>query len=163
MKLEEVYKIVKRVNLFESVEPEIEAYARAHDLGDVSWEGSGDMGHAYVTDKNTILKTTSDATELKYAQMVVGKKLDNVVTVYDVDDSVIHMGYSEYGSFDDIDIDEHDDMPDEVKEFVTGVQDGMFQLQRSGVNNLDLKDDNIGRKSNGEYAIFDMSSAKENM
>jgi len=165
-------------NLFESTDHNLEAYARKHGLGELSWEGSGDMGEAYSTEKNTILKTTSDDTEIDYAKMLVGKKLDNVVDIYDVDGYIIHMeylntdhiedlygaamNYSEYGSFEDIDIDDHDDIDDELKEFIMGVQDGMTQLQHNGVNNLDLKDDNIGRKSNGQYAIFDMSSAKGN-
>ena len=178
MKLKEIHTISKRVKLFESTDAKLEAYATKHNLGELSWEGSGDMGEAYITDKNTILKITSDDTEISYAKMVQGKNLDNVVTIYDVDGPIIHMeyldtdhiedlyasamGYSEYGSFDDIDIDDHEDIPDDVKEFIIGVQDGMMQLQHKGVNNLDLKGDNIGRKNNGEYAIFDMSSAKEN-
>jgi hypothetical protein len=180
MKLKQIYEM--RLRLKErSVggEDELEAYADKHALGELSWEGSGDMGEAYTTENDTILKVTSDDTELEYAKMLVGKKLDNVVDIYDVEGSIIHMEYldtghiddlyfsameySEHGAFDDIDIDEHEDINDELKDFILGVQDGMFQLQHNGVNNLDLKHDNIGRKANGKYAIFDMSSAKQNM
>lgn len=163
-------------NITESTEPEIEAYAEKHGLGDVSWEGSGDMGHAYTTDKNTILKTTRDATEVEYAKMLVGKTLHNVVDIYDVSDGVIHMeylntdrvedlyatamGYAEYEDITEIDTEDHEDMPEDIKKFINDIGYGAFELLRNGVDNLDLKSDNIGRKSNGNYAIFDMSSKK---
>lgn len=163
-------------NISESIEPEIEDYAVKHGLGDVSWEGSGDMGHAYITDKETILKTTRDTTELEYARMLVGKKLHNVVDIYDVFDNVIHMEYldtdgiedlhsaameyAEYNDLTEIDPDDHEDMSEDIKKFVNDISYGAFELQRNGVYNLDLKYNNIGQKSNGNYAIFDMSSKK---
>ena len=172
MKLHEIAN-----NISESVEREIEDYAEKHGLGEVSWEGSGDMGDAYVTGKDTILKITRDKTELEYATLIVGKKLQNVVAVYDVEGNVIHMeylntdgvedlhgsamGYAEYGDITEVDPEDHPDMPEDVKKFIDDISYGAFELQRNGVYNLDLKDNNIGRKSNGEYAIFDMSSAKE--
>jgi len=168
---------MKLRDLFEGTEPEIEDYAERHGLGEVTWEGSGDMGHAYVTEKDTILKVTRDKTEIEYATLIVGKKLQNVVTVYDVEENVIHMeylntdgvedlhgsamGYAEYGDITEVDSDDHPDMPEDVKKFINDVSYGAFELQQNGVYNLDLKDNNIGRKSNGEYAIFDMSSAKQ--
>ena len=169
---------MKLCDICEGTEPEIEAYARKHGLGEVSWEGSGDMGHAYVTESNTILKTTRDKTELKFASMIAGKKLDNVVDIYDVEGNVIHMEfldtsgiedlyaeamtYIEYGDITEVDPDDHADMSPEVERFIEDIRFGAYQLKKHGINNLDVKDNNIGRKPNGDYAIFDMSDAKWN-
>jgi hypothetical protein len=155
---------------------DVEKYAADHDLGDISWEGSGDMGEAYTTERDTILKITNDDTEIEFATMLVGKKLHNVVDIYDVSGNIIHMEYldvdgiddlyssameyAEYGDITEIDVRDHEDMPDDVREFIENIGFGAGELSRAGVHNMDLKHDNIGQKSNGQYAIFDMSSHK---
>lgn len=165
-------------DLLEGLDAEAEAYAEAHGLGEISWAGSGDMGTAYHTEKDTILKITRDDTELKNARMLVGKDLSNVIKIYDVEGSIIHMeeldmdhvedlygtamSYAEYGDIMEIDTEDHVDMPRDVRKFIEEIQFGAMQLERVGILNLDLKDNNIGRKPNGEYAIFDMSSIKAN-
>lgn len=164
--------------LKEGLDADVEAYAKAHGLGEISWAGSGDMGTAYHTEKGTILKITRDETELKYATVLLGKDLSNVIKVYAVEGPIIHMeeldmdhvedlygaamNYAEYGDIMEIDTEEHVDMPRDVREFIEEIQFGAMQLERVGILNLDLKDNNIGRKPNGEYAIFDMSSVKVN-
>jgi hypothetical protein len=160
----------------------LEAYAKKHGLGELSWAGSGDMGNAYYTEKDTILKITSDSTELAFAKKIVGKKLDNVVHIYDVEDDIIHMelldedgvedvygAASEYveeygydGDFGSVDTDEIDGIPDEVEKFLHDMRWGMYELGMNGIDNLDLKDDNIGKRGN-DFVIFDMSEKKRGM
>lgn len=154
--------------LVEGVDPSIDAYAEEHDLGETWWEGGGDHGEAYVTDKDTILKVTNDLDELRFAALLVGKKLDHVVDIYDVSDRIIHMekldtdgveelyyAAMEYGDIEEVDTDDHPDMEPEVKKFILDVSWGMHELANEGIWNNDLKADNIGRKTNGTYAIFD--------
>lgn len=161
----------------------VEAYAAQHGLGEVSWMGNGDMGTAYVTEKDTIIKITSDHTELEFAKMMAGKEFENVVNVYDVQGDLIHMeqlntqgaddmwGHAMnwveeygYGDIEQFDSDEAEEAgnpaPDNVIQFVNELRHGLYELRRAGVNNMDLKDDNIGRKANGEWAIFDPSDIK---
>lgn len=158
---------------------EAEAYAARHGMEIAGWEGSGDMGEAYVTNKDTIIKVTTDKTEMAFAALLVGKKLTNVVDIYDVENHIIHMEYLDTSDnelwYEIMNFDEHgdgieymdgrdyDDMSDEAKKMLDDLQIGMRQLAGNGVRNLDLKDDNFGKKQNGNYAIFDMSDAKRGM
>jgi hypothetical protein len=153
-----------------------EAYAEQLGVGELSWAGSGDMGDAYYTEKDTIIKVTRDHTELEFAKLLIGKKLDNVVHIYDVKDNMIHMelldddvedihstagsyGWSdneaEYFDTDDIE----GDAPPEVIKFIRDVANGMYELSRNGIQNMDLKYNNIGMRGN-DYVIYDMSNKK---
>lgn len=167
---------MKLRQILESLDKGVEDYAKRHNLGEISWAGSGDMGNAYYTERGTILKTTTDDTEIDAAKSIIGKNLSNVVKVFDVEGNIIHMeelsmdgiedlfgdamGYSEFGDFDDIDVDEHEDMSEETKQFILDVQHGTYELRSNGVLNLDLHDGNVGKKSDGNYAILDMSNEK---
>jgi len=149
----------------------VERYAKELGVGEVWWEGSGDMGTAYTTEKNTIIKITSDETELEHARLLVGLKLDNVVNIYAVKDSMIHMEMLDMGdaeemfsraqefSEDGIEYVDVDEVPPDVAKFVNDISYGMYELRKHGVNNLDLKHDNIGMRGD-DYVIFDTSSAK---
>lgn len=162
-------------NLTESMDPLVVAYANEHGLGEIWWEGSGDFGEAYITEKDTILKVTNDDEELRYAKMLVGKKLDHVVDIYAVDGRIIHMemldtdgvedlyyAAERYGRIEEVDVDDHPEMEPEVKKFIFDVSWGMYELANVGIRNDDLRSDNIGRKANGAYAIFD-ATHKEGM
>lgn len=161
--------------LLESTEPEITAYAEAHGLGEIWWEGSGDFGHAYRTEKGTILKTTGDKSELKFAAMLVGKDLDHVVKIYDVSGSIIHMEWVDTAGIDDLyfeannyeedflpldalDPRDYPDMPPRVVRFINEISIGMMELEHLGIRNADLKEDHIGKRADGSYAIFDISA-----
>ena len=112
----------------------------------------------------------------------MGKKLDNVVHIYDVEDDIIHMElldeegvedvyasamnyvdeYGYGGGFDSIDPDDIEGIPDEVSKFLHDISWGMHELSMNGIDNLDLKDDNIGKRGN-DFVIFDMSEKKRGM
>ena len=160
----------------------LEAYAEKHGLGELSWAGSGDMGNAYYTEKDTVLKITSDDTELAFAKKIEGKKLDNVVHIYDVEGDIIHMELlddtgvedvyaaamnyvEEYGTgnMESIDPADIEGIPDDVTKFLNDMSWGMHELRQNGVDNLDLKHDNVGRRGPDHYVIFDMSDKKRNM
>jgi len=168
---------LKPKNLDEgSHEDDAEAYAAQHGLEIAGWEGSGDMGEAYVTNKNTIIKVTTDKTEMAMAAKLVGQTLSNVADVYDVQDHIIHMEYLDTTGVDDvygevsqydngdgveyIDADEHEGISEEAIKMIQDLSYGIHELGRNGIQNLDIKDDNIGKKPNGDYAMFDMSDAK---
>jgi hypothetical protein len=154
-----------------------EEYATLHGM-EITWEGSGDMGEAYITDKNTIIKVTTDETEMAIATKLVGQKLSNVVEIFDVQGHIIHMEYlntsrvedvySEVQNYDNgdgieyIDPDEHD-MSDEAVKMIQDLNYGIYELGKNGIQNLDIKGDNIGKKPNGDYAFFDMSDLKRGM
>jgi len=161
-----------------SPQSEAEAYAAQHGM-EVSWEGSGDMGEAYVTDKDTIIKVTTDETEIAYAKLLVGKKLSNVADIYDVQGHIIYMEnldttnaedvYNDMSQYDNgdgvkyIDPDDHPDMSEEVIQMIQDLNNGIDELGKYGIQNLDIKGDNLGQKPNGDYAFFDMSDSKRGM
>ena len=152
----------------------VERWAKELGVGEVSWMGNGDMGTAYATEKDTIIKITSDDTELEHAKRIIGKKLDNVVHVYGVKDDMIHMEMLDMGDAEDmygtaLDYAEYpgdgfeyidtDGVPEDVAKFINDISHGTYELQQNGINNLDLKHDNIGMRGD-DYVIFDTSSHK---
>jgi hypothetical protein len=164
---------MKLTDLQESFEPEAERYAEKNDLGEISWAGSGDFGNAYYTEAGTILKVTRDKSELRYATMVVGKSLQNVAKIFDVSNNIIHMeeldmdhiediyyealSFADYDDILEIDADDTD-IPPNVQKFIQDVQIGNMELEQLGIRNADIQPGNIGKKKDGNYAIFDMSS-----
>jgi hypothetical protein len=68
--------------------------------------------------------------------------------------------YAEYPS-DGIEYIDTDDVPEDVAKFINDITHGMYELRQNGVNNLDLKHDNIGMRG-GDYVIFDTSAIKGN-
>lgn len=160
----------------------VEEYAEVNGLGEIWWAGSGDFGNAYTTGIGTILKVTRDQSEIRFAKMIQGKKFKNVVNIFDVSGYIIHMEELEVGDsmieslfyeamemvesddtvdyIYDIDERDHPEMSSELVKFVSELHAGMLELQYAGINNYDLHAGNIGRKSSGDYAIFDMSASK---
>ena len=159
----------------------IEKWAKKRDLGEIHYLGSGDYGTAYQTDKDTVIKITSHQNEIEIAKKLQGKKFNHLVDIYEVDESngIIHQEYLEedsdveyfwYEAMDEIekqggdliyggyDLDEVDD--ENVKRFLDELDDIRRELSTMNIINLDFRPENLGRKSNGNLAAFDIIDRK---
>jgi GNAT superfamily N-acetyltransferase len=159
----------------------IEQWANNRNLGEIHFLGSGDFGTAYSTDKDTVIKITSHSSELEVAKKLVGKKFDHVVNIYEVDEenNIIHQEYLDedsdieylwyeameeierqggdlvYGGYDLDDVENED-----VRNFLDELDDIQRELRSVGIINLDFRPENLGRKSNGNLAAFDIIDRK---
>ncbi len=64
-----------------------EEYASSLGLEVDGHLGSGEFGHAYLTNDERVIKVTTDETEWENAKKLVGEKFRNVADVYHVNSS----------------------------------------------------------------------------
>lgn len=60
-----------------------EPWLRQHGLRLIKHLGVGTFGHAFLTNEGTVIKLTYNQSEFEAAELLAGKKLRNVVEVYD--------------------------------------------------------------------------------
>lgn len=156
----------------------IEKFAKNNKLKITNWAGSGDFGNAYHTECGKIIKETSDVFEFIIASKIESEKNDNIVDIYkteiigdsmfilmeeldltNIEDkcSIIFSELDNIGySIIEYDIEDNTiGFSDEELWFIDDIQKAIIQYQSYGFNPLDIKHDNIGRKKNGNFALFD--------
>jgi len=166
----------------------IEKFAKKYNIEINCWAGSGDFGEAYHTECGNIIKETRDVAEFLIAAKLEGEKNDNIVDIYKTDIindqmyifmeelnlSSIEDEYSsifskledvgiEIDEFDERDLDEYSVhfSNDEIS-FINDIQLAVVQYQSYGYNPLDIQPGNIGRKENGNIALFDQRDVISN-
>lgn len=159
----------------------IEKFAKKYNIEINCWAGSGDFGEAYHTECGKIIKETSDVAEFLIAAKLEGEKNDNIVDIYktDIIDNQMYIFMEELnlGSIEDefseiflkledigIQINEFDEsdlyeynvhFSDDEICFINDIQLAIKQYQFYGYNPTDIQSGNIGRKENGNIALFD--------
>lgn len=155
------------------------------------WEGSGDFGDAYNTECGKIIKITSSMDEFVNTYNLLGKENEYLVDIYDMaivdgnmiivmeklDTSIINENAfyelqnlaNELGTYIyDVDF---DDLPDnemfdesfidEMKNISNSIYCALHEGSKKEYITNDIRIENIGRKKNGNIALFDQISRME--
>lgn len=165
---------------------EAKQYANKNGIGDISWIGEGDYGSAYETKCGRVVKVTTDMDEFICAYMLKDKKNPNLVRVDSleiIDDEkfVIVMekldtkGVSllfkhlmleadnQNCHFSEIDVDDlMYGLPDEAFSLLDDVMSASKQAKNMGFHANDIHENNIGKRSNGDYVLFDQRTCLGN-
>lgn len=161
------------------------AYAKKNNMEISKIIGFGNSGIAYETNKETVIKITSDVSEFFNAYDLKDSQNEHIVNIYDVqilkngyflilqekvetleaketyeklmDYSEEVLGYyiDDILEFDNIDI---SSFPDDLKALYLDIKEFQNEVILNSISSCDLTEGNIGKRKNGKYVVFDISA-----
>ncbi len=158
---------------------EAQKVAKHLNISSISWIGEGEYGAAYATQDGRVLKVTSDPNEFIYSSKLAGQKNENLVDVHDAffieDDlfavvmekvdtkgiSLLFKALNVEANTQHCHITEIDrnnlsyPVPEEAFELMEAIVKASEQAKSLGVKINDIHQDNVGKRRNGEYVLFD--------
>jgi hypothetical protein len=158
---------------------EAERFAKQQGFNNISWIGEGGFGAAYETLCGKVIKITTDKEEFVMANKLIGKNNHNIAHVYQtniinneimgivlekLDTKHAHLLFSHiliesedqgchFSEMDDHIMTEH--LPPEAAIMINDIMAATEQSQDCGFDSHDIHQNNVGKKKDGSYAIFD--------
>ena len=158
---------------------EAQKVAKKLNISSISWIGEGEYGAAYETQDGRVLKITSDPNEFIYSSKLAGQKNENLVDIHNAffikDDlfavvmekvdtkgiSLLFKALNVEASTQHCHITEINKnnlsypVPEEAFKLMDGIIKASKQAKSLGIKINDIHQDNVGKRKNGEYVLFD--------
>lgn len=157
-----------------------EKWAKTQNLSIKKYIGKGDYGAAFSTICGKVIKVTSDSAEMFSASLIEGRFNDNIADIYltDVNEDgmfilleLLDVCYI-YELFEELQYESeiqacsiHEIDMDAIKipcnlsdlslQLLEDIQSGIKEYKLSGTIPMDIHYDNVGRKINGCFSLFD--------